>query len=37
MVGQVEDKVVYMQAMKTYRRRRDTDPPIITSALDGGG
>jgi hypothetical protein len=37
MVGQVQDKVVYLQAMKTYRRSRGTDPPTLTSALDAGG
>jgi hypothetical protein len=37
MVGQVKDKVVYLQAMKTYGRSRDTDPPTLTSGLDGGG
>ena len=37
MVGQVKDKDVYLQAMKTYRRSRDTDPPTLTLALDGGG
>ena len=37
MVGQVKDKVVHLQAMKTSRRSTDTDPSILTSALDGGG
>lgn len=37
MVGQVKGEVVYPQSVKTYRRSRDTDPPILTLALDGGG